>query len=453
MEQGPARKPALPTVSFAAAGAAAVSLAVVAVPWLRMSVEAPSLRVALETGGSLLAVTTVVLLLRQCGVRSRADHLWLTAGLVILAATALSVAGLIVAGVWSSDLARFSMGGNLAGTLMLAIAAFAPSRKLRVQPRTVLLSAGALGLVVASLAALLAGVGPAMRAPNANWPTYSPEIGRVIVQLVTAAALVAAAVGLARREEPLLRWVAVAVVLAGVAKLDYALFPPLGPDNVHLGDLLRVAAWGVLFGAVVGEVRSHVRQRAQAGIERERRRLARELHDGVAQELAFIRRRAGRLSELPDGVEIVDAAERALEDSRRAIEALVPPAYEPLDVALERLGARLATECGVEVQVNVRIAVELRDEIRAELIRIISEAVRNAAHHGGARHVRVDLQGSPLAVRIIDDGCGFRDGANSGLGVAGYGLIAMRERAEMVGGQFSLESVRGAGTLVQVVLP
>ena len=453
MEQGPARKPALPTVSFAAAGAAAVSLAVVAVPWLRMSVEAPSLRVALETGGSLLAVTTVVLLLRQCGVRSRADHLWLTAGLVILAATALSVAGLIVAGVWSSDLARFSMGGNLAGTLMLAIAAFAPSRKLRVQPRTVLVSAGALGLVVASLAALLAGVGPAMRAPNANWPTYSPEIGRVIVQLVTAAALVAAAVGLARREEPLLRWVAVAVVLAGVAKLDYALFPPLGPDNVHLGDLLRVAAWGVLFGAVVGEVRSHVRQRAQAGIERERRRLARELHDGVAQELAFIRRRAGRLSELPDGVEIVDAAERALEDSRRAIEALVPPAYEPLDVALERLGARLATECGVEVQVNVRVAVELRDEIRSELMRIVAEAVRNAAHHGGARHVRVDLQGSPLAVRIIDDGCGFRDGANSGLGVAGYGLIAMRERAEMVGGQFSLESVRGAGTLVQVVLP
>ena len=170
-------------------------------------------------------------------------------------------------------------------------------------------------------------------------------------------------------------------------------------------------------------------------MDSERRRLARELHDGVAQELAFIRRRAGRLSETTDGVEIVDAADRALEDSRRAIEALVPPAHEPLAVALERLGARLAGECGVEVQVNVRIAIEVADEVRAELIRIISEAVRNAAHHGGARHVRVDLAGSPLAVRIIDDGCGFRDGANSGLGVAGYGLIAMRERAELVGGQ------------------
>ena len=75
-------------VSFAAVGAAVVSLAVVAVPWLRMSFEAPSLRVALETGGSLVAVTTVALLLRQCGLRSRADHLWLLMGLVVLAGTA-----------------------------------------------------------------------------------------------------------------------------------------------------------------------------------------------------------------------------------------------------------------------------------------------------------------------------------------------------------------------------
>jgi signal transduction histidine kinase len=453
MEQGPARKPALPTVSIAAAAAAGVSLAVVAVPWLRMSVEAPSLRVALETGGSLLAVTTVGLLLRQCGLRSRADHLWLTAGLVILALTSLTMAVLIVAGAWSPDEARYAMGGNLAGTLMLAIAAFAPSRRLRVSPARLLTAAGTLGIVVFALASLLAGVGPALRAPNASWPTFHPEIGRVIVQVVTGVTLITAAAGLTRRGEPLLRWVAVAVVLAGFAKLDYALFPPVGPTDVHLGDVLRVAAWGVLLIGVVGEMRTRFRLRAEAAIASERRRLARELHDGVAQELAFIRRRATRLAELPDGVEITEAADRALEDSRRAIEALVPPAHEPLHVALERLGARLATECGLEVQVNVRVATAVCDEVRGELVRIISEAVRNAANHGGARHVRVDLTGSPLAVRIIDDGSGFRDGVNSGLGVAGYGLIAMRERAEQVGGQFSLESVRGAGTLVQVVLP
>jgi signal transduction histidine kinase len=196
-----------------------------------------------------------------------------------------------------------------------------------------------------------------------------------------------------------------------------------------------------------------MRARAEAAIASERRRLARELHDGVAQELAFIRRRAGRLAELPEGRDILSAADRALADSRRAIEALVPPAHEPLGVALERHGARLAAECDVEVQVNVRVQTQVAPAVRAELFRIVAEAVRNAAHHGGARHVSVELGGSPLHVRVIDDGCGFCDGAGSGLGVAGLGLIAMRERAEQVGGRLDVESVRGAGTLVQVVLP
>ena len=155
----------------------------------------------------------------------------------------------------------------------------------------------------------------------------------------------------------------------GIAKLDYALFPPLGAENVHLGDVLRVAAWGVLLRRRARrDAQPHAPARTRPPIDGERRRLARELHDGVAQELAFIRRRAGRLAELPDGVEIVDAADRALEDSRRAIEALVPPAHEPLEVALERLGARLATECGLEVQVNVRVAADITDDVRAELV-------------------------------------------------------------------------------------
>src|SRR4051794_40406964 len=432
MELGPARRPALPTVSYAAAAAAAASLAVVAVPWLRMSFEAASLRVALETGGSLLAVMTVAVLLRQCGLRSRADHLWLTAGLVTLAVTAVSVAGVIVGGAWLPGDERFAIAGNLAGSTMLAIAAFAPATRLRARPHTVLLAAAGLGLAVAAAALV----------PS-----------RAVTQAAVVGALVVAAAGLARRDEPLLRWIAIAVVLSAFAKLDFALSPHAAVDEVNLGDLLSLGAWIALAAGVLNEMRARMVDRAHAAVALERRRLARELHDGVAQELAFIRRRAGRLSELADGAEILDAADRALEDSRRAIEGLVPPAQEPLEVALERLGARLANECGLEVQVNVRTAAEVTDTVRAELIRIISEAVRNAAHHGGARHVRVDLAGTPLSVRVIDDGCGFRDGANSGLGVAGYGLIAMRERAEQVGGTFSYESVRGAGTLVQVVLP
>jgi signal transduction histidine kinase len=444
-------------VSLAAAGAAAVTLAVVVVPWLRSSFDAPSLRVALETGGSLLAVATVGLLLKQCGPQWRADRVCLSAGLLVLALTSLSVAGVIVSGAWRPELARYAMAGNLAGTVMLAVAAFAPAR-LRVSRRTLWLAVGGLGLVLFGGAAYLAGPGPAdlglIESPR---PGFKPDLGRLIVQLVTAGALIAAAIGLARRAgergDALMRWAAVAVVLGGFAKLNYALFPPFDGKAVHLGDLLRVLGWLALLAGVIEEVRAGIRRRADAAVLGERRRLARELHDGVAQELAFIRRRAGRLSELPDGIEILSAAERALEDSRRAIEALRPSDGEPLHLALERHGARLAVECDLEVRVSTRCATDVSPEVRAEVLRIVAEAVRNAAHHGGARHVRVDLVGPPLSVRVIDDGSGFVSGASSGLGVAGYGLIAMRERAEMVGGRLSLESVPGAGTLVQVVLP
>ena len=437
MEQGPARKPALPTVSIAAAAAAGVSLAVVAVPWLRMSVEAPSLRVALETGGSLLAVTTVGLLLRQCGLRSRADHLWLTAGLVILALTSLTVALLVVAGGWSPEKARYSIGGNLAGTLMLVIAAFAPSSRLRVRPRRILIGAGALGIVVFALASLLAGVGPALRAPNASWPTFQPEVGRVIVQVVTAIALITAAAGLTRRGEPLLRWVAVAVVLAGFAKLDYALFPPLGPENVHLGDVLRVVAWGVLLAGVVGEMRARLRQRQQAAIDGERRRLARELHDGVAQELAFIRRRATRLR----------GAARRRRDHRgrgpcagglaprdRGAGPARPRAAERGPGAPGRASGRRVRRRGAGQGARSRPTCATRFAPSSSGSSPRPSATRPTTAVPGT--CGVELAGVPLAVRIIDDGIGFRDGANSGLGVAGYGLIAMRERAEQVGGQF-----------------
>jgi hypothetical protein len=238
-------------VSVAAVSAAAVSLAVVAVPWLRMSFEAPSLRVALETGGSLVAVTTVALMLRQCGLRSRADHLWLLLGLVVLAGTALGVAVMIVAGAWSPAEARYAMAGSFAGTLMLAVAAHAPARALRVRRTTVLLGAAALGVVVFVAAVLLAGSGPRL----AVGLSFHPGVGRAIVQCAIAVTLVVAAVGLARRAsrlgEPLLRWVAIAVVLGGIAKLDYALFPPLAAENVHRGDALRVAGWVALLAGVL----------------------------------------------------------------------------------------------------------------------------------------------------------------------------------------------------------
>ena len=198
-------------------------------------------------------------------------------------------------------------------------------------------------------------------------------------------------------------------------------------DDGHLFAALRAGAAGYLLK------------------DTETERLPDALRDVMAGEAALPVTLVTRLVE--------EFRDRALEDSRRAIEALRPSADEPLHVALERHGARLAVECGLEVRVSTRCATGVSPEVRTEVLRIVAEAVRNAAHHGGARHVRVDVVGPPLSVRVMDDGSGFVSGASSGFGVAGYGLIAMRERAEQVGGQLNVESVRGAGTLVQVVLP
>ena len=348
------------------------------------------------------------------------------------------------------------MGGNLAGTLMLAIAAFAPSRKLRVRPRTVLLGAGALGLV-GRRARRAAG---RRRARDARTRTpagrrFHPELGRVIVQFAIAVALVTAAVGLAAPRA--------SRCCAGSPSRSCSAASPSSTTRSSRRSARRTSTSATCCASppgsrssvgVLGEMRSRMRQRAEAAVERERRRLARELHDGVAQELAFIRRRAGRLTELPDGVEILDAAERALEDSRRAIEALVPPAHEPLDVALERLGARLATECGIEVQVNVRVATEvarrgprrarpdhLRGRPQRRPPRRRAPRARRSRGHAAdrARHRRRlrlprRRQQRPRRRRLRPD------------------RHARAGRAWSAG-KFSLESVRGAGTLVQVVLP
>ena len=395
MEHGPARKPALPTVSIAAAGAAGVSLAVVAVPWLRMSVEAPSLRVALETGGSLLAVTTVGLLVRQCGLRSRADHLWLTAGLVILALTSLTAAALVVAGGWSPDKARYAMGGNLAGTLMLAIAAFAPSRKLRVHPRPHPRRRRACsGVAVFALAALLAGVGPALRAPNANWPTFHPEIGRVIVQVVDrhradrrrrrahAPRRAAAALGRRRGRAGRLRQARLRALPAASAR-ERA--PRRRPARRRLGrpaDRRRRRDAQPLPPARRGR---HRRRAPPPGPRAARRRRAGAgLHPPARDPPGRAARTASR-SRRPPTARWRTPAARSKRSSRPPTSRCTWPWSASAPAWRPSAASRCRSTCASRPTV--------RDEVRAELVRIISEAVRNAANHGGARHVRVDLAG------------------------------------------------------------
>ena len=222
--------------------------------------------------------------------------------------------------------------------------------------------------------------------------------------------------------------------------------------------MLRLGFFIALLVGGAYEIRVAQRELERAAVQDERRRLAREIHDGMAQDLAFIVQQADALSDRngtpPAMADIATAARRALDESRGAIAALVRPTDEPLEQALARVAGEAAGRWGgTEVQSRAPAGVELAAPAREALLRIVGEAVTNAARHGRARRVRVELSEEPaLQVRIIDDGVGF-DPTALERHAGRHGIMGMRERAEQIGGRLRVESKPGEGTQIVVVLP
>jgi signal transduction histidine kinase len=276
--------------------------------------------------------------------------------------------------------------------------------------------------------------------------------------LGATAALAAAAVGFARSaahgdRDPLLTWLAVAATVGAFGRLHYFLFPPVQADWVYTGTVFRLAFYLVLLVGAAIEIERYWRGLAAAAVLEERRRIARDLHDGVAQELAYIDRVSRRLhggGEAPR--QIAAAAARGLADSRRAIAALTRPLDEPLEDVLAQATEDVAARTGLDVEFDLAPGIELDPQRREALIRIACEAVTNAAVHGHAHGVRVELtNGRGVRLRVVDDGVGFDPG--DGATRLGFGLVSMQERAESIGAAFRLDAAPGRGTAVEVDLP
>jgi signal transduction histidine kinase len=216
----------------------------------------------------------------------------------------------------------------------------------------------------------------------------------------------------------------------------------------------RLLAYLVLLAGAAREIGRYWKSLATVAVLEERRRIARDLHDGLAQELAYIIRQAHRAEHGGTAVdrEIAQAAERAIADARFAIAALTRPLDEPLDVALveavEEIADRLGQTILLEVQPNVRV-----DPVtRQELVRIAREAVLNAAQHGRAHTVRLELSnGGRIRLRIADDGVGFEP--NRVDRRKQFGILSMRERARALDADFRVASAPGRGTEIEVILP
>ncbi|GAA0313401.1 sensor histidine kinase [Streptomyces polychromogenes] len=199
-----------------------------------------------------------------------------------------------------------------------------------------------------------------------------------------------------------------------------------------------------------------------AGILAERERLAREIHDTLAQGLSSIQlllRAAERTlpEDAPAAEHIArarEAAQENLAEARRFVRALTPPDLEhgSLAAALERL-------CSGAPGPRVRFSVsgaprELPTPYEVALLRIAQSALANVVRHARADRAEITLSfmDTSVALDVVDDGRGF-DPAHAPSGDGGFGLPAMRARAESLGGLFTVESGPGQGTAVAVTLP
>jgi signal transduction histidine kinase len=290
---------------------------------------------------------------------------------------------------------------------------------------------------------------------SAQHPVVEGHWALLVAQGLSATCFLVASVAFTlqatRRHDELVRWLGPACALGGFARVNYVLFPSLYSNWVYTGDLLRTGCYLLLLVGAAREIGRYWSAQARAAVLEDRRRLARELHDGVVQELGYIRAESYAI-EADHGVRerILGACDRGLDEARAAIDALGRSPDEPLGFVLHRAARQVAERYGGRVVVDVDDSVDAEPEQRHALVRITREAVSNAIRHGSAGSIRIRLEHDQHARRLVvqDDGMGFDPADDTG--VVGYGLISMRERALGLPGAFDLRSKPGEGTTVGV---
>jgi len=206
-------------------------------------------------------------------------------------------------------------------------------------------------------------------------------------------------------------------------------------------------------------------QAREAGAGDERQRIAREIHDTLAQGLT------GIITQLEVAQQTANDAERerrinnatrlardSLAEARRSVQALRPKALEDsrLPDALAEEAARWSVTSGVTAEVRTTgDAHVLHPEVEVTLLRVAQEALANVAKHAAASRAWITLSymGDVVTLDVRDDGAGFDPALAPDGDTGGFGLIAMRQRVQRLAGQLEIESEPGAGTVVSASLP
>ncbi len=281
---------------------------------------------------------------------------------------------------------------------------------------------------------------------------------------------------------PTVSTVAIWVLLAGVDVVLVGAFTLLGvkseeQNQARKGMIAELAETNQRLEEIMAEntglQAQLLVQAREAGAGDERQRMAREIHDTLAQGLTGIVTQLEAAQQTGNDAERerrIDNAKRLARDSlaeaRRSVQALRPQALENsrLPDALADEVARWSATTGVPGEVETTgDARALHPEVEVTLLRVAQEALANVAKHAGAARAGVTLSymEDVVSLDVRDDGTGFvrpagpaapatSNGSPSG---GGFGLIAMRQRASRLAGQLEIESEPGAGTAVSASLP
>ena len=454
-------------ISTAAVGAAATAVVFV-FPSVRFAYESPGFHIALETAAGFIAALAALLFLGRLKHNRRQGNWALVYALLLSAAVNIGLSAIPVI-IGTPETQGFSawaaVGARLIAAASFAFAAYAPTEWL-TKGKHVGYSVSAGVLVTVGALALIAGwtmsslPSPVVELASATGtPALRALPSIALIQLLTMLLFTAAAFGFIRRSErtgdELMRWLAAAALLAAFSRLHYALFPSLYSGWVYTGDFLRVGFYALILVGAVGEIRRYWNGLASAAAADERRRIARDLHDGLAQELAYIAVQSRWLSNHEADPEtlrtVTAAADRALDESRRAIAALTRSDDEPLEVALAQAAEEVADRVNATVRLDLHQVPAVDADAQEGLIRIAREAIANAGRHSGADEVVVRLSANGhVRLEISDAGVGFDPQAEAH---GRFGLISMRERAEALDAKFLVTSSPGRGTSVEVALP
>jgi signal transduction histidine kinase len=445
----------------------AITVVAVLLPELNLAFRAPTLQAVSDTVPALIALVVSSIAFCRLMWRARLTDLILVCSLGVLALSDLGFVSVPVLSerTWPDLSVWAALAGSALGAVLFALAAIVPRRQLR-RPGLALAASGA-GVaaalfVIAILASAFAARLPKVPAATAAQalpvgPDLQADVVLPAAEVAVAAIYGLAAVAFLRRSwrfhDESSGWLAIAAVLAAAAHVNYFLRPALYAQFFSISDVLLLCFYAALLAASAREIWSHWLASSEAAVLEERRRIARDLHDGPAQELAYLLRSLNSLNGTVDEetkAHLQRAAEQAQLEVRLAIYTYARARSQSVNVAVAQAVGEVATRDHLKLELDIAPGIRLSAARADALMRIAREAVGNAAHHSGSARVSLSLrrQGSRVRLRVSDDGTGFDLTAQPG----GFGLISMRERASSVGGELRISSVPGRGTEVEAML-